>query len=90
MATILNVNRGKDSEWVSPFDFLPGFERDPQEVEAEKQRKDVIREIRRTFIDMPKATPEQVKQERDRIIARLTERGYEDPEGMMREAFPNL
>jgi hypothetical protein len=91
VATLLNVNRvSSDSDWCSPFDFLPGFERDPQEVEAEQRRREVVRSIRQTFINMPDASHERVQEARGKIIARLKERGYEDAEQLMTDAFPNL
>lgn len=90
VATLFNLQRGDSAEVLSPFDFLPGFERDPDEVEAEKIRKETIADIRRTFTRMRGATMERVQEVRRKILDTLRERGFDRPEEIITEAFPNL
>lgn len=91
VSTLLNLNRGTtDSDWISPYDFLPGFERDPEEVEAEERRKNAIRSVRFTFLSLKNASQERVLEVREKLLSSLRGQGFSDPEAMMTEAFPNL
>lgn len=90
-ATLMNINRASSSEeWLSPFDFLPGFERDPAEIEAEHRRRDVVRSIRYAFLSMRNLPREKVLEARDKMVARLKANGYENAEELMTEAYPDL
>lgn len=87
----MNINRASSSEeWLSPFDFLPGFERDPAEIEAEHRRRDVVRSIRYAFLSMRNLPREKVLEARDKMVARLKANGYENAEELMTEAYPDL
>ena len=85
-----NAHRGTDSEALQPWDFLPGFERDPEEEEAEKLRKSMKHAISVAFSEMQFSTPEAVQLEKHRMIARMKAGGVEDPEGLIREVYPEL
>lgn len=90
-AAIVNCNRvSEDSPAMSPFDFLPGFERDPAEEERQKLRASVKRTIAFVFAQMFGKTREQVLEEKAKMIARLTENGIDDPVELIREVYPDL
>jgi hypothetical protein len=90
VSTLFNVNKSSDVEPVSPLDFLPGFEEDPEERETRQRRKEVIKSIRSTFAGMPGAKAEDVKAMRDKIVRRLLANGHADAAEIMTEAYPNL
>jgi hypothetical protein len=78
-------------EWVDPLEFVPGFETDPETLEARRIRKDIVHSIRLAFCRLPKKTPvAEVLARKDAMIARLKANGHEDAEALMLEAFPNL
>lgn len=89
-SVVFNAHRGPDSEALSPYDFLPGFEKDPEDEEADKARRAVKHAIAVAFAEMDKATPEQVQAEKARMIRRMTASGIEDPEQLIREVYPDL
>lgn len=90
VATLFNLNRTADIEPLSPYDFLPGFERDPEERAAEQRRKEIIKGIRSTFAGMIGASKAEVLEMRDKMVTRLQADGYEDAAEIMTQAFPNL
>lgn len=88
-SAIINAHRtGEDA--VSPFDFLAGYERDPEQEEKEKLRRSVKKTIAGALGNMFGASREKVLAERDRMIARMTAAGIEDPEDLFREVYPDL
>ena len=89
-SALLNRNRGENTDPVSPFDFLSGYETDPEELEAEKLRKSIIRSIKVGLSMFHSATPEAVQAEKYKMIARLQDNGVDDAEQLFREAFPDL
>jgi hypothetical protein len=88
VSAIYNASLGPGVEPLSPFDFLPGFEPDPEEREREQARKAIVSSIRQTLAMLP--TPEAVRTMRDKIVTRLKAQGYTDAEDIIREAYPNL
>lgn len=86
----INMHRAPDSEGVSPFDYLSGFETDPEVAEKAKLRKSVKHAIGIAFTAMKAATKEQVQAEKAGMIRRLRDNGIEDPEELIREVFPDL
>jgi hypothetical protein len=89
-SVVYNAHRGEDSEALSPFDFLPGFERDAEEEEAEKMRKSAKHAIAVAFSQMDGLSAHQVRVEKARMIHRMKLNGVEDPEELIREVFPDL
>lgn len=88
-SALININRAPDTDALSPYDFLPGFETDPEEVEKEKERKSIRHAIRVALAEMH-CGREEILAERDRIVERLRKSGIEDPEELVREAYPDL
>lgn len=89
-SVVFNAHRSEDSEPLSPFDFLPGFERDPDEEEAEKLRKSAKHAIAVAFSEMGELSAHNVQVEKARMIHRMKANGVEDPEELIREVFPDL
>lgn len=91
VSTLFNLNRGSGSDPLTPYDFLPGFEQDPDEKEAEDKRKAAVRGVRAAFAMQPvNISAAAVKSMKARILIRLQDQGYMDAEDIMREAYPNL
>ena len=89
-SALLNANRAEDADPVDPFDFLVGYERTPEEEAREKQRKAAKREVISVLMAMRRNTPEEVQAVRADMVRAMTANGIEDPEGLIRECFPNL
>jgi hypothetical protein len=89
-SAIINVHRMADAPAISPFDFLAGYERDPEQEEKEKLRASVKRTIAFAFAQMFGKTLEQVQAEKIKMIDRMRDNGIEDPEGLIREVYPEL
>jgi len=91
-STIYNANRGPDSEPLSPFDLIAGFEEDPEEVERRKMRQSVKQAVVVAFMEMAKEkkTAEQIQAEKTKMVARMKASGFEDAEDIVREACPDL
>jgi hypothetical protein len=89
-AMIYNANRSADSEPLEVWDFLPGFEQDPLEAEAEKHRKELKRAVSQALCRVATEPMEKVQEVRAYLIARIRDNGIEDPEGLIREVFPDL
>jgi hypothetical protein len=91
-AAICNQNLPVGEIAISPFDFIPGFEPDPEEREALKLRKKITRNIRYAFAKLPGATttPEQVRELRAKMVTRLQAQGHADAEEILKEAYPDL
>lgn len=83
-AAIVNANRSAESDSVSPFDFLQGFERDHEAEEKEKLRKSIKHGIVIAMCNF-QGTPEQLEAEKLRMVARMIDSGVEDPEQVLRE-----
>lgn len=84
------MNRAPDADWLSPFDFLPGFEDDPEEKAAAARHKEILRGIRVTLAMLPDGTtPEEVTALKAKMVTRLQAQGYEDAEQIVKEAYPN-
>jgi hypothetical protein len=66
------------------------METDPEDAEREKFRRSVKHGIALAFMDMKGATPEQVQEEKCRMIERMTASGVEDAAELIREVFPDL
>lgn len=79
-----------DSLPVSPFDFLPGFQRDPEELEKLRERRAIKKAIAVGFTQMGGLTPEGAQEEKRKMIERLRSNGVEDAEELIREVFPEL
>lgn len=89
-SALVNVNLSGEADALSPFDFLPGYELDPEEIEKAKLRKSTKRAIALHFAQMPGASMEEVLEEKARVIQRLTASGIEDAEELIREVYPDL
>jgi hypothetical protein len=89
-AAIFNVHRSAETEALTPFDFLPGFERDPEEAEREFRRRAARKGLQVAMARLPNNTaPEMVRELKDKMIARLKASGFEDAEEIWAEAFAN-
>lgn len=89
-STLVNLNRPPDSEALSPFDFLAGYERDPEEEERRAARNAVKKAVAIAFTEMRHLPPERIQAEKVAMIARMREDGVDDPEELIREVFPGL
>jgi len=89
-SALINANRTADSEAVSPFDFLAGYERDPEEEEARKLRRSTKQAIAAAFVDMAGQPREQILAARARMVEQMTANGVEDADGLIREVFPEM
>jgi hypothetical protein len=89
-ATLHNINRSEEVDAISPFDFLPGFETDPETAEKEKLRKSVKHAIALVFASMGSRTADEIQAEKAKMITRMRGQGIEDPEELIREVFPTL
>ncbi len=87
---LINSHRAAESDSVSPFDFLAGFERDPEEVEKEKLRQSVKSAIALTLGHMAAKSPEELQKIVRDMIDRMRGNGIENPEELVREVFPEL
>lgn len=85
-STLYNINRPKDVDPLSAFDFLPGFDKDPAEIEQTKQRRAMVHNIRATFAMLPPGA--NAVGLRVTMIDRLRANGHEDAEEMFTEAYP--
>lgn len=89
-AAICNVNLPAGEIPISPFDFLQGFEQDPEEREALKRRKEIVKNIRVAFAKLPVGTSAAAVQGlRAKMVSRLQAQGY-DGEEILKEAYPDL
>lgn len=89
-ATLLNANRAADTDAVSPYDFLAGYEQTPEEKNREQQRRAAKREVVSVLMGMRKSTPEEIKAICNDMVRAMTANGIDNPEGLIRECFPNL
>ena len=90
-STLYNINRPADSEPMSAFDFLPGFERDPEAERHARGRQQVKQAIAKAFANLPRNwTRADVLAEKARAVKRMQERGIEDAEQLFREVYPSL
>ena len=91
-AILINSHRRENSDPLTAFDFLPGFEGDPEEREREKLHDSIKHGMRLTVARWAQSgmTPDQMREERDKMLAKMRENGVEDPEQLFREACPDL
>ncbi len=89
-AAICNQNLPAGEIAISPFDFIPGYEPDPEEREALKRRKEIVKNIRIAFAKLPFVTTAAAVQElRAKMVGRLQAQGL-DGEEILKEAYPDL
>lgn len=89
-STIFNANRGKDAEPLEVWDFIPGYERDPDDVEHEKAQRAIRHGIVVAFSNMRGKTVEQVRGAAAEMIRNLQAHGTEDADVMVREVFEEV
>lgn len=89
-AMLYNANRGADSEGVEVWDFLPGYERDPEEVERDKKERSIRQGIRAAFANMPSVTVEKARAEAGLMVERLQANGTENAEQIVREVYEEV
>lgn len=89
-ATLMNAHRGADSESISPFDFLAGFEVDEAEADGLKLRKSIKHAIALAFTQMKCKTPAEAQAAKATMIQNMKSSGVADPEELIREVFPDL
>lgn len=92
---IFNANRSKDSRPVSPFDFVAGLADEPEDKEKEELRRSIKHAIGLAFMNMkrPDGTRmdrAEVLEEKRKMVERMTAKGVEDPESLIREVYPDL
>lgn len=90
MATILYNSRPGIEEPIEVWDFIPGYSRDPDEVEADKMRRSIKDGVITAFTRMSNRTLGQVRHEAAAMIQRMTEAGTEDAEAIVREVFEQV
>jgi hypothetical protein len=89
-STLINAHRSEESDAISPFDFLAGFETDPEEVEKQKARAAIKHAIALAFTQMRGLGPEAAQKEKLAMVERMKANGVEDAEELIREVFPDL
>ena len=89
-SAIFNANRvSTDSPALSAFDFIAGFQLDPEEEERDKLRRSIKHSIALTMIDLSRnKTPDEVKELKAKVLANLRKSGVEDAEELFNEVFP--
>jgi hypothetical protein len=87
-SVLINSHRG-NRDPISPYDFLAGYEADPEDIERQKTRDSIKEGIAARLKKMMGSTAGEVKAECLAIIARLAANGVEDPEGLLREVYPD-
>lgn len=88
--TIYNANRSKDSDPLEVWDFIPGYERDQDEMDREKARQSIQQGIRVALTGMRGKTVEQVREAAKAMISNLQRNGTEDADDIVREAFEEV
>lgn len=89
-AILVNSQIKSKGEPISPFDFIPGFDKSPLE-KANEERRNGAKQIVQTVLGrMHDATPEDVAKKRVELVEHFRKRGLEDPEGIIHEVFPGL
>jgi hypothetical protein len=89
-AILCNSHAGTDAEPVEAWDFIPGFQRNGDEVEAAKLRRSVRHGIRVAFGSMRNKTVEEVRQDARGMIERMAAAGTDDAEALVREVFEEV
>lgn len=84
-SALINGHRTADSEAVSPFDFLAGFETTAEDREKFETRRSIKRAIKMDMTRKSGWTPEALQAEKARMVEQMTADGVEDPEGIIRE-----
>jgi hypothetical protein len=85
-----NANRGPDSDPLEVWDFVPGFERDTEEVEADKLRRSIRQGVLIAFSRMQNKTLQDVREEAKAMVQRMAAEGVEDADGIVREVFEDV
>lgn len=90
-SSLYNVNRGTaEIRALTPFDFIPGFQMDPEEEEQAEKRRSIKHAVGVALSRLPDdVTPEGVQAWRDRTVTRLKAQGFEDAEELVREVLPD-
>ncbi len=83
-----NAHRSADADPLEPWDFLPGYERDPEDVEHEKHMKAVRQSIKLDMTATFGQSPERVAAKRQQLIDRMRADGIDNPEAVYAECFP--
>ena len=86
-ATYYNAHRSEDTEPLEVWDFIPGFEREPGEIEREKLQRSIRSGVLVAFTRMGKVTVEQARLEAAAMIERMKANGTEDADALVREVF---
>lgn len=90
MASIYyNAHRSGESEPIEVWDFIPGYERTAEETEEDKLRTSIRHGIVIAFSRL-QGTPEQVRAQAHKMVARMREAGTEGAEEMVREVFEEV
>jgi hypothetical protein len=87
---LVNAHRADDSEPVSPFDFLPGFQRDDEQMEKDRLRRSTKKAVAAALGQMTGKTVDELRTIKDGMVERMRKQGIEDPEEIVREVYPEL
>lgn len=89
-AALINSHRASDSRAITPFDFLAGFETDPEEQDQAERLRAVKHGVAVAFSRLPdRITTEQWQEFRAKIVSRLLVSGYTDAEQIVNEVIPH-
>ena len=89
-STYFNAHRSGDAEPLEVWDFVPGFERDAEDLEQDKLRRSMRAGVFTAFTRMPYVSVEQARLEAKAMVARMTDAGTEDAEAIVREVFQEV
>lgn len=90
VSTYYNAHRSQDADPMEVWDFIPGYERDEEEVERDRKRRSIKSGVEAAFTRMQGKTLVQVRAEATAMIRRLKDGGTEDAELMVKEAFEQV
>lgn len=90
VATILYNSRPGIEDPIEVWDFLPGFERDQENIEKEKTLRSVRQGVYVAFTRMGHITVEQARKEAAAMVDRMTTAGTEDADAIVREVFEEV
>ena len=88
-AMLYNARPGIE-DTVDVWDFIPGYAKDPQDVEREKMTRSVRQSVRVAFSRMRSMTVEQVRKEAAAMIARMQNAETADAEQIVRAVFQEV
>lgn len=89
-STVFNASRSAESEPLEVWDFIPGFERDVDEIEHEKSRRAIRHGVVVAFSNMHGKTVEQVRDAAKSMIQNLRANGTEDADELVRGVFEEV